>query len=216
MGSASARKGCRSPAHPSTVAHRRLAALPAPVHGPVIAVVPRRRGLEARVMRAAVRDLEPQRRALLKSTSCRCPPCTPTISAAIASPSPVPPLRCEPVNASNRWSRAFCGTPGPLSRTSTSTRRAFTPRLDADLAVRNVTGSSVLALALQRFKRVAHEVAQDAEQVVAVGIDAQRVADVEHPVDAALARQSERVSDLLGERLQEQRSRRGAASSARP
>jgi hypothetical protein len=30
---------------------------------------------------------------------------------------PVPPLRAEPRNAANRFSRAFCGRPGPVSAT---------------------------------------------------------------------------------------------------
>src|SRR5438132_920883 len=41
-----------------------------------------------------------------------------TSSAAMARPSPEPPERVEPVNASNRWARALAGTPGPVSATS--------------------------------------------------------------------------------------------------
>ncbi len=48
------------------ILHRRLAVLPVADHRPVIAVVPRGRGLKACVMRAAIRDLEPERRTLFR------------------------------------------------------------------------------------------------------------------------------------------------------
>ncbi len=58
--------------------------------------------------------------------------------------------------------------------------------------------------AFDRLDGVAHEVADDAEQMIAVSIDAQRVVHVEDPVEAALARQAERLADLLDQRLQAQ------------
>ena len=40
--------------------------------------------------------------------------------------------------------------------------------------------------------------------MIAVGVDAQRVVHVEHPVEASLARQAQRLADLLDHRLQAQ------------
>jgi hypothetical protein len=52
---------------------------------------------------------------IVPSTKRISPPCARTNSAAIASPSPVPPVRVEPWNASNRCARACSEKPGPVS-----------------------------------------------------------------------------------------------------
>ena len=67
----------------------------------------------------------------------------------------------------------------------------------ADMALAGV-------LLLDRLQGVAGEIAQYAEELVAVGIDAQPIADLDRPVDGAFARQAEAVADLIDERPQRQ------------
>ena len=73
------------------------------------------------------------------STSSIVPPWARTSSCAMASPSPVPPLRAEPRKAENRLSRAFCGRPGPVSSTR---MRATPPSRPAPMARRRTSADS--------------------------------------------------------------------------
>ena len=135
------------------------------------------------------------------------PPCAVTSSWATARPSPVPPLRAEPWKAWNRWVRAFSGTPGPSSRTTMVTRRPLRRPPTSDVALDEV-------LLLDGLQGVAAQIGQHAEQLVAIGVDAQRLVDVDGPGDGTLARQAQAVADLLDQRAQT-RSARGAAAPPR-
>src|SRR5688572_13786751 len=67
--------------------------------------------------------------------------------------------------------------------------RAFSPRDEEDLA-------GALAFALERLYGVAAEIAQDAVELVAVGIDLKLLLDLDGPVDEFGARKPEAVADL--------------------
>ena len=103
----------------------------------------------------------------------------------------------------------FLGTPGPLSRTSTKTRRSSRQALTRSFPTDG-------GHAFDGLDGVGHEVADNAEQMIAISIDAQRVVHVEAPREAPLARQAERLAHLLDQGFRRKSSRRGGASSARP
>src|SRR5262245_31581632 len=67
--------------------------------------------------------------------------------------------------------------------------RAFAAGDDGDLAI-------ALALALKSLHRIAAQIAQHAEQLVAVSIDPEVGGNVQDPSDAIGARQTEPLSDL--------------------
>ena len=75
------------------------------------------------------------------------------------------------------------------------TRLPLRLRRDADVALGDV-------LLLDGLQGVAAQVAQDAEELVAIGIDAQRLVHLDGPADGALARQAQPVADLLNQRTQ--------------
>ena len=94
------------------------------------------------------------------SSSASVPPCPLTRSAAMTSPRPEPPCRTLPRNGWNRLSRAFCGRPGPVSRTRISLRPAASAARD-----RHRPGPP---RRLDRLRGVAHEVRQHPEELVGV------------------------------------------------
>lgn len=89
----------------------------------------------------------------------------------MTSPRPVPPFFVEPWKALNMCSRARCGTPGPVVGEIQDYLAAFAVSTDRDLALAGVR-------TLDRLRGVAHQVAQHAEQMIAVGIDAKAIVHV--------------------------------------
>ena len=73
---------------------------------------------------------------MVPSTSLISPPCARTSSAAMARPRPVPPVRVEAWNASNRCSRAFSRQARPGVGNLDHRHRALAPAGDADLVAR--------------------------------------------------------------------------------
>ena len=113
------------------------------------------------------------------STRSISPPWARTSSAAMARPSPAPPVRVEPWNASNRWARARSERPGPGVGHLDDGHGALAPPGDADL----IAAGSLGALRLQGLARIASEVHEHAQELLAVGIDGEAALDRGDPAD---------------------------------
>ena len=138
----------------------------------------------------------------------------PPARARRPSPRPVPPLRAEPWKAWNRWARAFSGTPGPSSPTSMVTRLPL--RLRAT-RMWPLTGSCC-SMACRALR---HRLLKHAEQLVAIGIDAQRLVHLDrsrrwHPRAAGpVRRRPPSTSERSGHQLAAGRRLLGAAEPQR-
>ena len=104
---------------------------------------------------------------MVPSTSLISPPWARTSSAAMTRPRPVPPLRAEVWNASNRCSRDRGRDARAGVRHLDHHHGALAPPGDADLIARRI----VRRARLQRLHGVARQIEQDAKQLVGIGID---------------------------------------------
>ena len=94
-------------------------------------------------------------------------------------PSPVPPLRADVWNASNRCSRARAGNARTGVRHLDHHHGALAPAGDADLIARRI----VRRPRLQRLHGVARQIEQHAKKLVGIGIDNQAALDRGDPGD---------------------------------
>ena len=115
----------------------------------------------------------------------------------MARPRPAPPARVEPWNAWNIWARAFSGTPGPVSETSSTTTL---PSRRPVMRIWSRAGSRCPAR-LQRLHGVARDIDQHPEQLVVVGLDGEAALDRDDPADRHVEGKPERLVHLLDQRL---------------
>ena len=125
----------------------------------------------------------------------------------IARPRPAPPARRRAVEGGRRgWPRARSGMPGPLSPTWMITASALAPGRDRD--PRRPAARAGLA---QRLHGVAHEVDEDARELVGIGVDLEELRrdfDLEGDAGARRERRSGRAA-----RRRSARAGRGAAAA---
>ena len=109
----------------------------------------------------------------------------------------MPPARVEPWKASNRWARAFSGTPGPVSETSITTTP---PSRRPVMRIWSRAGSRCAAR-LQRLHGIARDIDQHAEQLIVVGLHGEPALDRDDPADRHVEGKAERLVHLLDQRL---------------
>src|SRR5262249_26075399 len=120
------------------------------------------------------------------------PPWARTSSDAIASPSPVPPARADPWNASNRCARAFSGEPRPGVGDLDHHDGALSAARDADLIARRIVGRA----GFECLHGVARQVVEHAQKLVVVGVDREAALDRADPADARVRPEVERLAHL--------------------